>query len=149
MNGNRVRVVVIEAEGSDAILGQVLASALAARFDGAAEQPAPALPSPPVEQDRRALSPAPAKREGGPAARRKAAARQAPPKQEAAVDAGTREKILAALEKKPMNSGDVVRATGLSKSNVYSMLHILRKEGVVESREEENSIYPVQHLVKK
>jgi DNA-binding IclR family transcriptional regulator len=52
-------------------------------------------------------------------------------------------------KKKPMNSGDLARHLGLAKSNVYSMLHLLRKEGLVESRESEESLYPLQHLVKR
>lgn len=147
---NKVRVVMVEASGSDAVMSQALAGFLRA-LDRAEEPTQNTLP-PPIIEEPRAL-PAPAKRvKSEPVARRKAGVRQArlPLKQDgAAPDAGTRAQIIAALEKKAMNSGDVVKATGLSKSSVYSMLHILRKEGVVESREIEDSIYPVQYLVNK
>lgn len=149
---NKVRVVMVEASGSDAVMSQALAEMLAP-LRPKAEEAIRALPPLPIIEEPRALPPsAPAKRvKGEPVARRKAEARQArtPLKQEAVADGGRRAAIVAALAEKPMASGEVALRTGLSKPAVYSMLNILRNEGVVKSEHREGSIYPVQILVKK
>ena len=139
---NRVRVVVIEADGSDAVMGQALAGVLRALDSGG--QAHAAAPPPPVLEAPKALAPPPPV----PVKRGRPKARQAPLPLAKEGD-GARAAILAALAKQPMTSGDLALATGLPKPAVYYMLSVLRKEGIVVSRPSEDSVYPLQCLVKK
>jgi DNA-binding transcriptional ArsR family regulator len=151
MSESKLRVVMIEASGNEAAMSQAFAGMLAALNGASVETPAP----PPIIATPIALPSAPA----APAQKRVAGERVrvkpkpiAPgeaPASAGAADAGPRGRIVAALAKRPMTSGDVAKETGLKQSVVYSTLHVLRKEGVVESREDDSSLYPMQHLVKK
>ena len=146
---SRMRVLMIEAELADAAMLQQMIGGF---LEPVASQPVAIEPAAhPVPQ--LAAAPEPAKpKVGRPKA--KPAPGGGPPKAAAparvapAEDGSTRTIIIEALRKKPMISGEVIAATGLSKSQVYSMLNILRNEGVVESRKDDDSIYPKQYLVK-
>ena len=146
MNGNRLRVVVIEAEGADALIAQTLASALAALHAGPIQNaPTPPIISPPValpalDSPRKPARPKP----------REPKARQAHlPLAKEGADAGTRAAVIAALEKRPMSSGEVIKVTGCTAGAVYGMLDYLRKTGVVEARPNEEGIGKKNHLVKR
>jgi hypothetical protein len=44
--------------------------------------------------------------------------------------------ILAALKKRPMVSGEVIKETKAKASDVYQRLSLMRKSGVIETRED-------------
>jgi predicted Rossmann fold nucleotide-binding protein DprA/Smf involved in DNA uptake len=153
---NKVRLVCVEAEASDETVQQILRTfSLGGSFAPAADPvidapdlptpkalplvaPAPAAPNPPIFKF---------KKRGRP---QKVAAPK--PKGPAPAtsngDGKSRGVIIAALAKRPMTSGEVIKETKLPSTVVYSMLNILRSEGTVESREGETQ-FKVQHLVKK
>lgn len=150
MSSNRVRVLIVEAElGEAAVLQDLIGGFLGSNAVVPITQTAtePVLPPvaaprelPPAPKERK---PAKVKRAPGGASHPPAPARTAP-----AEDGGSRATIIEALKKRPMVSGEIMKVTGLSSSKVYSMLNILRNEGVVESRKDDDSIYPKQYLVK-
>jgi len=51
--------------------------------------------------------------------------------------AGTREaEILALLKKRPMTSYDIVQATKATNAAIYTVLSVMRKKGLIETRED-------------
>jgi hypothetical protein len=146
---SKVRVVFAEVEGSDQAVYDAIRSFLQAVgiVPAAAVPIAPAAPAPlPIE---RASEPEqlPArgtprasqvvKPRGRPPATAKAAAPASSGTDATTQDGGIRDRILAALTKRPMCSVDLVAAVNASSGSVYTWLKKLREEGVVVTHEDE------------
>jgi predicted Rossmann fold nucleotide-binding protein DprA/Smf involved in DNA uptake len=148
---SNVRVIYAEMDGSDQMVRSVI-SQMAERVSQrqAPELPleVPAIAADPANPARCLIPPRPLKTR---VLRNLAEeARQASRKPQCKIrDGATLAAIVAALTKRPMSSGEVIKETHLGAAAVYSGLAKLRKDGDVESRPDETSIYPKQHLVKK
>ena len=49
---------------------------------------------------------------------------------------GTKDKVMKLLQAKPMGSGDLIKASGLTSPMVYTALTTMRKAGQVETKED-------------
>lgn len=149
----KVRVVLAEVEGTDEavqsvlsqFIDQVTAAAVAPELPAPAEAPKPALISPPAIAE----APKPPRHNGHarPKTKPETKALEKRTSEKPPEPGATRTRILDALRKRPMTSGEVMKETGLPNSTVYSMLNILRGEGKVISKPDPGGIYPKQHLV--
>lgn len=140
---NKLRVIVIDAEGSDEAVSRVLQG-----FAGTLAGPrVETALSPPILPEVKELPAPVVKHRGRPRAKAPAQAKSTAPANGA--DDSQRAAIIAVLEKKPLTPGDLIKATGLPGPSVYTVLSALRKEGVVRSMKSDASVYPLQVLVKK
>jgi hypothetical protein len=138
MDGNgKLRVIVFEVEGSTEVMGNVVDAALA-MFGGAraiaGPVEAPAIPAaiaaPAVEEE--TVTRATPK----PRVKRTVAAAPAGPARPAELG-GLASEIRAVLAKRPMTSGDVIKALPQRTSGVvYQELSIMRQRRVIETRED-------------
>jgi ParB/RepB/Spo0J family partition protein len=110
---NKVRVILIEADGSDAIMSQALAGFLAALHPAETPLPPP-IPSRPTLELIPSAAPAPAIAERVKPVRVKARQGRLPLAKPDANDGNTRAAVIAALSKRPMTSSELIKETGLT-----------------------------------
>ena len=135
----KVRVVMVNLEGADETVDRAVAGVLAIALRAGDPASAPAEAAPMVaarEEMPRLLPTAPAKRRRGRAKAcpaPEAKARRASP-EGAALPASVIEGV---LRKRPMTSGEVIRAIhGAKPADLYFRLGQMRKQGTVETRED-------------
>jgi hypothetical protein len=145
---NKVRVILIEADGSDAIMSQALAGFLAALHPAETPLPPP-IPSRPTLELIPSAAPAPAIAERVKPVRVKARQGRLPLAKPDANDGNTRAAVIAALSKRPMTSSELIKETGLTAPAIYSMTGYMRNQGELESKQDDSSIYKKHHLVKR
>lgn len=145
----KVRVVLAEVEGSDEIVGRAIYDALA-RFN----QPAEATPVliqaaeewPILETAAPAGLESSRRRKLRQSAETTAARAAATPPASAELTVG--EQILALLKKRPLVTGDILKALpAVTSGTVYQSLVNLRKGGRIETREDESDGYKKNFVV--
>lgn len=142
---SKVRVVMAEYEGSDTGLLEVIRS-----FVPAASAMAPVALAAPVEVSRLAALPAPVevsvpaatprrqvKRQTG---RKKVTEAASKPTESAEAPVfnagGSNDTIMRMLKARPMTSGELIKASGLTAPTVYTALSMMRERGFIETRED-------------
>ena len=139
---SNVRVIFAEMDGTDEMVRSVI-SEFAERMRRVPE--VMAITPAAVREVKALPSPAPARRKGpGKAKAAVAAAAAFVP----ATNDGLGERVLAALRKRPMTSGDLIKELKTAKpQDIYYLLSMMRKSGVIETREDPSD-FGKKHYVK-